>query len=163
MFISYILFTSSLIGNYEVCLYGTNLDEAVMRYAQVFVDVFTVPPQNWSVASGNWPMVAPRATHCLRVRVPPMPVGEVWIEVETLNRGRLHCPEPFVYQDEPDLLRHSMRGIGGAVGDCKPAKPAAVPTPTFADFDFKEPVPVKPPVAPVKKASPGKSGTWVFE
>lgn len=150
-------------GNHDVYLYGANLTEDVMRHAQVIVDVFTVPPHNWSVVAGNWPSVAPRATHCLRVRVPPMPAGEVWIEVETMHTGRLLCPEAFIYRDD---LQFSMRGTGirgvvcdGALGDSNAVAAKATPSlsSAFVDFTFNQEFGLLPsPTSPTKNGIPGQ-------
>uniref|UniRef100_A0A5K3FAR3 C2 domain-containing protein n=1 Tax=Mesocestoides corti TaxID=53468 RepID=A0A5K3FAR3_MESCO len=157
----------STTGEYEVCLYGVGLDEEVMRHAQVLIDVYTVPQQNWRVVAGVWPSVDPQATHCLRVRVPPMPAGEAWFEVETMSRGRLHCPEPFVFQTGFSV-KHSMRGMGGGVSkeNQPPASTTTTaqhqPAPSFADFKYtpqtdKEPAvpPLKPQLASLQRQTPG--------
>ncbi|VDL64343.1 unnamed protein product [Hymenolepis diminuta] len=99
-------------GGYDVCLYGIDLDENVMLHAQVFVDVYAISPANWRVVHGKWPTLAPDATYCLQVRVPEMPPGEAWIEVETMSDGRLQCPRPFVFSDKVSPMKYSMRGMG---------------------------------------------------
>ncbi|VDM30738.1 unnamed protein product [Hydatigera taeniaeformis] len=124
----------SLLGDYEVCLYGVHLDEAVMLHAQVFIDIYNVTKENWRVVPGQWPTLAPEATHCLHIHVPPMPPGEAWIEIETLNDGRLQSPRPFVFTDNFSV-KHSMRGVGGRVtGTPLPANHQ--PAPSFADFEL---------------------------
>ncbi|KAL5111025.1 hypothetical protein TcWFU_010197 [Taenia crassiceps] len=100
----------SSAGDYEVCLYGVHLDEEVMLHAEVFIDVYNVSRENWQVVSGQWPSLAPDATHCLRIQVPSMPPGEAWIE-------------------------HSMRGMGGQVNRASPPT-MHQPAPSFADFEF---------------------------
>ncbi|KAL5969907.1 hypothetical protein TSMEX_002341 [Taenia solium] len=124
----------STAGNYEVCLYGVHLDEAVMLHAQVFIDIYTISKENWRVVPGQWPSLAPDATHCLLIRVPSMPPGEAWIEVETLNDGRLQSPRPFVFTDSLSI-KHSMRGRGGRVNGASPPT-THQPASSFADFEF---------------------------
>lgn len=105
-----------------------------MLHAQVFIDIYNVSRENWRVVPGRWPSLAPDATHCLQIRVPPMPPGEVWIEVETLNYGRLQSPRPFVFTDS-SLIKHSMRGMGGQVNGASPPT-VHQPASSFADFEF---------------------------
>ncbi|VDK39515.1 unnamed protein product [Taenia asiatica] len=145
----------STAGNYEVCLYGVHLDEAVMLHAQVFIDIYTISKENWRVVPGQWPSLAPDATHCLQIRVPSMPPGEAWIEVETLNDGRLQSPRPFVFTNSLSI-KHSMRGMGGRVNGASPPT-IHQPASSFADFEFsakEEEEGNKQKVAKMNAASP---------
>nr|CDS32811.1 hypothetical protein HmN_000464500 [Hymenolepis microstoma] len=118
-------------GGYEICLYGVDLDESVMLHAQVFVDVYAVSSADWRVIPGKWPNLSPDATHCLRIRVPEMPPGEAWIELETIRDGRLQCPRPFVFSDKISSMKYSMRGMG-ALEQGSIRQPAS----SFADFEL---------------------------
>ncbi len=72
-----------------------------MRRAVLLVDDYTVASYKWSIKEGSW-SEEPKATHRLTLRVPAKTDsssgGQAWIEVETMNRGRLRCPVPFIYQ-----------------------------------------------------------------
>lgn len=105
-----------------------------MLHAQVFVDVYAVSPADWRVVHGKWPTLAPDATHCLRVRVPEMPPGEAWIEVETMGDGRLQCPRPFVFSNKISPMKYSMRGMGD-VSNLE-QKSIRQPAPSFRDFEL---------------------------
>ncbi|VDL55397.1 unnamed protein product [Hymenolepis diminuta] len=85
----------------EVHVYGKSLSSSVMRHAVLLVDDYTVANYKWSVSEGSWPE-EPQATHRITFKVPPKKdafgSGKVWIDVETMEYGRLRCPTPFVYQ-----------------------------------------------------------------
>ncbi|KAM7537448.1 hypothetical protein Aperf_G00000060871 [Anoplocephala perfoliata] len=124
-------------GGYEVCLYGINLDQKVMLHAEVFVDVYAVPKEDWQVEVGDWPALAPDATHCLHIRIPPMPPGVAWIEVETISEGRLQCPRPFLFSNKASSMKYSARGMGGRKAlEQQQERSIRQPAPSFMDFEF---------------------------
>ncbi|KAF7256407.1 hypothetical protein EG68_06334 [Paragonimus skrjabini miyazakii] len=81
-------------GDVEVVVYGVGLTEEVMRYAAVLVDGITVQRQDWFIeeSSSGQP-----GHYELRIQMPERPTGRCYIELETMNHGRLRCPQEFMY------------------------------------------------------------------
>lgn len=85
----------------EVYMYGKNLDESTMRHAVLLIDDYTVGNYKWKVSPGSW-AEEPTATHRISFKIPPKKENsssdQIWIDIETMGYGRLHCPTPFFYQ-----------------------------------------------------------------
>ncbi|CAH8445577.1 unnamed protein product [Dicrocoelium dendriticum] len=82
-------------GGVEVTVRCTGLTQEVMRYASILVDGYVVPRQDWYFDDSEG--VDDAGVVDLRIVMPERPTGTCWIELETINHGRLRCDQEFTY------------------------------------------------------------------
>ncbi|CAL8104907.1 unnamed protein product [Calicophoron daubneyi] len=78
-------------GGVDVTVYCSGLTEDIVRYATVLVDGYAVPRQDWFHQQSE------SGKSELRIHMPERPTGKCWIELETMNHGRLRCQQEFTY------------------------------------------------------------------
>ncbi|VDN38236.1 unnamed protein product [Dibothriocephalus latus] len=124
-------------GDFEIFIFASGLTDSVMKSALLLIDGYTIAANRWKVEGGHWVEAPAGTTHRLTVRLPPMPVGKVYIELETMFKGRIRCPQPFTFET-------AARPPSPPVALLPSKKPSAVVSPSAK------------PSPPTEKDSPGR-------
>ncbi|KAL7065078.1 hypothetical protein AAHC03_04554 [Spirometra sp. Aus1] len=90
--------SGSAEGDFEIFVFASGLTDSVMKSALLLIDGYTIATNRWKVEVGHWAEAPVGTTHRLTVRLPPMPVGRVYLELETMFKGRLRCPQAFTFE-----------------------------------------------------------------
>ncbi|VDL93809.1 unnamed protein product [Schistocephalus solidus] len=85
-------------GDFDIFVFASGLTDSVMKSALLLIDGYTIAANRWKVEAGHWMEAPAGTTHRLTVQLPPMPVGKVYLELETMFKGRLRCPQPFTFE-----------------------------------------------------------------